>query len=73
MENQHGQKFAPKWLGPFVVREKVRLGSYVLEDDFGRVISQGRTFYRDHRKHKRANYDLTELFEREGVTTVVRP
>jgi len=71
LESQHSGKFSPKWLGPFVIREKVGLGSYVLEDESGKVISQGRTYNRDHLKPKRPDYDITELFERQGGTAVV--
>ena len=71
LESQHSGKFSPKWLGPFVIKEKVGLGSYVLEDESGKVISQGRTYNRDHLKPKRPDYDITELFERQGGTAVV--
>lgn len=68
LTEQHGRKLDPKWLGPYVVKHQVGLGSYVLETHDGRVVSAGRTFNRDHLKPVRPIFDLERLLERYEAT-----
>ena len=63
LEEQHSGKLESRWLGPFIVKEQVGLGSYVLEDRNGKVISSGRTYNRDHLKPAISSFGLDNILE----------
>ena len=52
---QHGQKFRPKWLGPYVIHQAYDNGTYVLSYLDGRIMKKR------YNGQKLKNYHISDI------------